>query len=144
MRYSQRPIGLLLLCLIALGCGKSGPKTVSVSGKVTMDDQPLANATVSFIPADGKDITAKEAVGQTDAQGNYSLKLNQSQASGAAPGEYKVSISLIERGASLTNVVPEEYNKKTKLTFTVPDAGTKEANFPLKKNPSGAGQGPRR
>jgi hypothetical protein len=143
MRFSRRPLGLLLLFLLALGCGKSIPKTVPVSGKVTMDNQPLAHAFVNFTPADGQNQNVLEAMGETDDQGHYSLKLIQSRTEGAAPGEYKVRISLMVREGGKGQVLPEEYNKKTTLSFKIPAEGTTEANFTLTKNPGGPRRGPR-
>jgi hypothetical protein len=123
----------LLLPLLLLGCGTS-VKVVPVSGRVTMNQKPLANADVMFTPADGgsNDSANLESAGRTDEQGRYSLKMIQANRDGAATGTYKVRISLIERGATIVNRVPKEYNQNTQLTFTVPDEGTTEANFDVK------------
>jgi hypothetical protein len=129
----------LLLPLLLLGCGSRGSKVVRVSGRVTLDKKALVNATVIFSPAesDPKDATNMEAAGQTDDEGRYSLKMNQSGRDGAAVGSYKVRISLIERGASLVNRLPKSYNQDTQLTFTVPPEGTTEANFDLTSDGKG-------
>ena len=63
--------------------------TASVSGKVTLDDRPLALATVTFHPEDGK---GKPGKARTDADGSYVVK------DGLAPGKYKVTISLELKG----------------------------------------------
>jgi len=131
---------LLLLVLLPLGCGPSGPKTNPVSGKVTMDNKPLANATVTFIPANLDPKTpALQASGRTDDQGNYSLKMDKDNREGAPEGSYKVSISVFDRGGpdrpARGQLVPEEYNHKTTLTFTVPAEGSKDANFELSSRP---------
>jgi hypothetical protein len=134
MRFYRCLAGLLLLALLLPGCGKGGPKVVPVSGRVTMDNKPLANADVTFSPAEsGSSKSANlESSGRTDEEGRYSLKTNQDRRDGAVIGTHKVRISLIERGTTIVNRVPKEYNDNTTLTFPVPAEGTKEANFDLK------------
>ena len=128
----------LLLFLLLPGCGKSGQKVVSVSGRVTLDQRPLANADVTFSPeSDSNDSARLESSGKTDEQGNYSLKIIQDGRNGAVIGTHKVRISLIERGTTIVNRVPKEYNQATTLTCTVPAEGTKEANFDLKSQGPG-------
>ena len=57
-----------LLLLAYVGCSSSGPDIAYVSGRVTMDGKPLAQATVVFIPEDGRPAGAR-----TDADGRYVL-----------------------------------------------------------------------
>jgi hypothetical protein len=71
----------LFLCSLVAGC--SGQNTASVFGIVTLDNQPLPSANVSFYPADEKNAPA---YGQTDAQGRYSLSTGSD--AGLAPGQY--------------------------------------------------------
>jgi hypothetical protein len=132
MRF-QRNLAWVLLPLLFLGCGKSGPKVVPVSGLVTLDKKPVANADIVFSPSgSGGDKSANlESSGRTDAQGRYSLRMIQDKREGTLAGTYKVRISLMERGTSLINRLPKSYNQNTTLTFTVPAEGTTEANFDL-------------
>jgi hypothetical protein len=132
MRF-HRSLAWLLLPLLLLGCGQSGPKVASVSGLVTLNKKPLANADITFTPTEPgpNKSPGLESSARTDEQGRYSLKVIQDKRDGAVVGAHKVRISLIERGASLVNRLPEAYNKNTKLTFTVPAEGSKEANFDL-------------
>lgn len=127
MRF-DRKLAWLLLPLLLLGCGKSGPKMAPVSGRVTLDKKPLANADIVFSPTEpGPDKTVNlDSSGRTDAQGRFSLPKD-----GALVGAHKVRISAIERGTSLINRIPKTYNQNTTLTFTVPAEGTTEANFDL-------------
>ena len=53
------------LWALCLGC-ESGPEIASVEGTVTMDGKPLANATVLFVPENGR-----PAGGRTDERGHY-------------------------------------------------------------------------
>src|SRR5260370_41126683 len=92
MRARLRLWPILLLLVLPLGCGKSY-KLAPVSGNVTLDNHPLANAEVRFIPS-GND-KQPSSVGTTDSQGNYELHLeNDKKAIGAVPAEYRVLISL--------------------------------------------------
>jgi hypothetical protein len=78
---------LAALVALAMGCG-SKKNLVKVEGKVTLDDQPLAGATVSFIPADGNGVPAN---GRTGDDGSFQLTTFNS-GDGARPGDYKVVI----------------------------------------------------
>ncbi|MFM7074277.1 MAG: carboxypeptidase regulatory-like domain-containing protein [Planctomycetota bacterium] len=78
--------------LAGAGCGETGAdyskvELVAVSGKVTLDGQPLANAVVTFDASDGQ-----FAYGLTDTAGAYSLRLD-SVRSGCTPGPKTVRIS---------------------------------------------------
>jgi len=62
-----------LLCtlwvLASMGCSGSGVPLGKVTGKVTLDGQPLAGVIINFKPEDGR-----AATGTTDAEGIYSLE----------------------------------------------------------------------
>ena len=138
MRSSLR-LGLAVLLLAAVGCGASGPKIVPVSGRVMMDNKPLAKARVTFQPIGkgGNLYPGPGSYGETDADGNYSLKTVGDDKPGAVVGEHRVEISLPgarpadnDDRTPMRNGVPPRYNVKSELRFTVPDGGTSEANFP--------------
>jgi hypothetical protein len=127
----------LLLSLVSLGCGETGASSlVPVSGRVMMDNKPLAHATVQFSPVGkpGGEI-GPFALGTTDAEGRYTLKtvIKGKDFEGAAPGKHHVQISLVERNAAAKgkngNQVPTKYNRDSKLEFAVPEAGTQAADF---------------
>src|SRR5688572_6481059 len=83
-------IGLLVfVILMVAGCGASGPEIANVSGRVTMDGKPLANATVLFVPEDGRPAGAR-----TDADGNYVLNFTEGR-QGAIPGMNSVRITTL-------------------------------------------------
>ena len=146
----------ILAAALLTGCsgGKKGPKTVSVSGKVTFGGSPLVGAKVTFV---GENFTS---VGTTDDKGQYQLQ------QGAVSGKNRVYISKIE-GSNLKGydpdpaagmdagqfeaqnpgAVPGKVVKKpgellplkysnpesSELTYEVPEGGTDSANFFLKK-----------
>ena len=82
---SLERLGVALLCLgmscLALGCGSSH---ATVSGNVLLNDQPLNNGMVSFVPEDGRPPTSAEI-----RDGNYEVtKL--------PPGKFTVVVSGFE------------------------------------------------
>jgi hypothetical protein len=128
-----------LVLLVACGCNKAGSVSglVPVSGRVQMDKKPLVGATVRFIPENYKTDPKKFPVaeGVTDAEGRYLLKVEDTE--GCLPGRSKVEITHFDRKRYVSGrkaeagheLVPGLYNANSKLTFTVPADGTKEANF---------------
>lgn len=75
---------VLSLVLFTVGCG---PNLSPVTGTVTLDDKPVENAIVSFVPVEG----GTSASGTTDANGKYTLVCVEGV--GVAPGTYRVSIA---------------------------------------------------
>ena len=85
----------LLLGLAALtGCGGGGSeKVVPVTGKVTLDGEPLTAGTVTFQPDESKGNKSKaSASGMVDASGNYKLFITPEK-EGAPLGWYKVGVN---------------------------------------------------
>ena len=68
------------------------PPTHSVSGVVTIDGQPIADAIVSFLPDDGQN----PANGSTDASGRYELT-SFTRGDGAMEGSFRVTIVKYEK-----------------------------------------------
>ena len=121
---------------LATGCGGGGPDLSSVEGTVTLDGQPLANATVNFEPVEGG--TARSSYdGQTDASGHYVLHATASQ-KGAELGDYTVHITLPKLASDDPNAktsikLPPKYNTQTELRATVKD-GKNKFDWPLTSN----------
>lgn len=123
---------LLLLTLMALGCGQSPYGDMAeVTGVVTLDGSPYPNAQVRFVPQEGR-----PSIGMTDASGKYEL-VYTSEARGAAPGEYSIDITTVydsssdrDGGVAPPEVLPAKYNSKTELKETV-EPGENEINFEL-------------
>jgi hypothetical protein len=131
---------VICLSVVALqGCGGGGVKYATVSGKVTMDGKPLAKVSVVFspIPKQGSEIAGNTAGGETDENGQYTLKTSTPDGlkEGAQIGKHKVRISLQEtRGEGDRSVtrekLPKKYNEQTTLTADV-TAGGPPIDFPL-------------
>jgi len=118
-----------LVGLFVAGCGS---KVASVKGKVTMDGQPLKNATVEFQPEDN----SRPSRGVTDESGYYRLKHTMRE-NGALIGSHKVRISTGsesdgQRGKPtiVPEIVPAKYNVKSELVKEV-KSGSNEINFDL-------------
>jgi hypothetical protein len=128
------------LALVLAGCGGSH-KGVPVSGRVRLDNKPLANATVIFMPVagEGQKDPPPASVGTTDEEGRYSLVFsNNPNTSGAVVGKHKVIITVGAKGTpedvkpTFHKQLPQRYNRKTELECDVPPGGRDDANFDLK------------
>ncbi|QDV48872.1 transthyretin-like family protein [Gimesia fumaroli] len=136
-------LSLLMLCA---GCGGSinadysNLDLIDVSGKVTLDGQPLSGATVAFEAPDGT-----YSSGVTDESGAFTLMFN-TEKSGCLTGDKIVRIQVKtdlenpdeESGEGSSNQpqskIPERYNKKSTLEATV-DANHTTFEFDLKSKP---------
>jgi hypothetical protein len=74
------------------GCGPSGPTLATVSGKITLDGQPLPNVNVQFVPEKG----GSPSYGGTNANGEYEL-LHAQNRKGALLGKHLVDITAREQ-----------------------------------------------
>jgi hypothetical protein len=139
----MRWLSLLSLPLLLLaGCGGEPYKVAPVSGRVTLNGQPLANASVTFSPvATGGNLEpGPGSYATTDTDGRYTLKIIGKESRGAVVGKHKVRIALVEQERdpsddrpkrTTVKQLPEKYNAKTTLEVDVPDKGTDSADFQL-------------
>ena len=140
-----------ILCLMiaaSSGCGdRSGPPLYPVSGVVTLDGKPLANAGVMFLPRG--DTRGNACVGLTDKDGKYVLKPERGGGQGAPEGQFAVTISKMKdppKGAGagqpaaaetdLDETLSPKYwdSAQTILSAQVPQGGA-TVDFPLKSKP---------
>jgi len=135
---------LLGVALVSVsGCGEA-PKFAPVSGVVTLNGKPLANATVAFAPIakEGSIDAGDGSAGKTNAQGEYTLTTSR-RVPGAMVGKHRVRISVLAQqvgesdqrpppgGWPLKDKIPARYNGETTLTFDVVP-GPNKADFDLK------------
>ena len=122
---------------------KNRPATYQARGTVTIDGNPLSDATVVFKPADSDGNTA---VGRTDADGRFVLQTFENK-DGAVAGKHLVTVTKVETtkppaGANLDeinfvaeekSVIPELYGNPTtsKLTAEVTAEGENDFTFAL-------------
>ena len=121
LQFSWTAFAVVGLALVA-GCGRDSGNLGRVTGKVTLDGQPLPNATVVFSPK----TAGTQSLALTNANGEYSL-LYSSHNRGAEPGEHRVTISTFTGGdpdgappvAKVAERVPYKYNLQSQLQATV-------------------------
>ncbi len=110
---------ILTMTLTVAGCSSSAPdmpKLGKVRGTVTLDGNPLANASVAFASANGQ-----VAMGTTDSAGRYELTFKDAD-KGAELGPNKVSITTILDAPPAPNYkdpIPEKYNTNSQLSVDV-------------------------
>ena len=138
MRHHCLFVGLLIC---ALGCSSS--KIVPVSGRVTLGDKPLSNATIIFQPLTDDPNPGPGSQAKTDRDGRFTLQLLSGDKKGALTGKHRITIMAYEGDTDeipssgsdnkvfRKRIIPDEYNVNSKLTFDVPAGGTTEANFDL-------------
>ena len=143
-------VRLALLLGLTAGCAPSTYSLATVSGVVTLDGVPLANAVVNFQPmATGESTDAGPgSTGRCDANGRYVLVTIDDQP-GAVVGKHRVRIysyspespmvSDTDDGSQPQERVPDVYNYRSQLTFVVEAAGTEDADFALDGNATSAG-----
>ena len=122
MVLRQVNAGLAISLLALAGCSSSGPDIAYVEGRITMDGKPLADATVVFVPENGRPSGAT-----TNDDGKYVLNFAQGR-KGALLGPSIVRIMTMrdadqdENGQRIPGrkeTIPEQYNVESTLTFEV-------------------------
>jgi hypothetical protein len=129
-----RAFQALLWVPLCLGCQPADPALGRVEGRVTLDGEPLANATVVFVPTNGRPSGAS-----TDSDGKYVLNYRKGQ-QGALAGHNIVRI-LTKRDPAETpdgrlipavpERVPLRYNFDSILEFNVVPGKSNVADFDL-------------
>ena len=104
------------ICSI-LGCG-GNPNLGKVTGTITLDGQPLADATIVFTPDSG----GSTSFGKSDSSGYYKMVFSDTE-DGAWIGASKVSIRtgdvLPDNSGVIPEKVPNVYNTRSTLTAEV-------------------------
>ena len=146
MEYLSRAVavGLFSLGLMLTGCGSSkSPATIKVHGRITLNGEPVANASIVFVPKETHGTALKRpATADSNEEGLYQLSSFEKE-DGALPGDYLVSIISYlvppggpERPGAAVLGTPRKYSDPTtsELTATVPPntKGPLELNFDLK------------
>lgn len=134
----KHPALALSALLVAVGCSTSpqidyeSAGLVDVSGTVTMDGRPLADALVIFETED-----KRFSYGRTDGNGHYQLQFD-TVAKGVMPGPKTVRISMSgaateeEAATRRVETVPKKYNKESELRVEVKPGEDQTFDFDLK------------
>jgi hypothetical protein len=121
------------MTLLVAGCsGDKVPRLGRVTGAVTLDGQPVPDASVTF---DAAQPGESPSIGKTDASGNYEMYYSRGH-KGATIGEHTVYISTYqpktdENPQSKKETIPAKYNGKSELKATV-NRGANKLDFELK------------
>lgn len=91
MTASLRLFVLSACAVAAAGCGKKDPPVYPVTGKVTLGGKAYPRLLVYFRPVSGESTGFNNAVGETDKDGNLTVK--STGGSGLQTGEYKVTFT---------------------------------------------------
>lgn len=108
---------MVMVLLLTLGCSRTYRP---VTGTVTLDGNPLADAYLAFVPVGA----GEAAYATTDEDGHFDLSTHFAR--GAKPGEYKVIATALSSSESKTatprSPIPEIYSNvtTTPLKFTLP------------------------
>lgn len=134
-RWAWKSIGLSAGMLILCGCSNSQDQRYAVSGKVTLDGQPVQDATIIFTPK-GEGLAAAASI----VDGSFSL----TEENGPTQGEFGVRINPKE--AEMEELesdppqpirnsrrlrIPKVYQRDGKLTATVSDQADQSLTFEL-------------
>jgi len=91
-----RTLSLLLAaagCLLAAGCGgQDGPAVVPVSGRLTMNGEPLAGVRIRFFPGESH-TQGVTAFADTNEEGGFDIT-TQKPADGIVPGQYLIDVNM--------------------------------------------------
>lgn len=136
----------------SLGCGgsvdksKAGrPATVTAKGSITYNGKALDGAVIVLSPKQAGGIAAS---GMSDAEGNFDLQAFPPDP-GAVPGDYNVIVTKMSTpeqkvslegsdgsnsGPPAKSLIPKKYSRpdQSKLTASIPPAGTDSLKFELK------------
>jgi len=123
----------LLVVMFVLGCGGGRSDLGRVTGEVTLDGQPLPNATVIFQP----DTAGPASYGLTNAEGKYTMMYDQST-QGAVIGSHTVQITTFQEGdkdaeppiPAAAEALPAKFNRNSELRHEV-QAGSNSIDFAL-------------
>jgi hypothetical protein len=124
------------ICLaVAMLAGCGDPDLATVTGRVTLDGNPLPKAFLTFAPTSAGGATS---FGKSDENGNYRMIFSDTQ-SGAWIGPSRVEIRtgdlLPDNSGRIPELVPSVYNTKSTLTADV-KSGSNTVDFDLKSNAS--------
>ena len=120
---------LAMLCVCVGGCGESD---CMVHGTVTLDDEPLANGTISFLPKDDQTPTA----GGVIEKGRYRLEVQPGPKTVQITASRVVGQEAPYEGDSTTlldvteQILPPRYNANSELVAEIVD-GANTQDFVL-------------
>lgn len=134
--FQQTCLGLMVAGVLGCGTGSS-IEVVRVTGKVTLDDQPLEKGLIHFLPTDGKGSSAaceiQQGEYQVDVQvGNKRIEVTSPKVIGKQKAYDTPDSPTMD---ILQERIPAEYNVQSQLKASV-SKDKKTLDFPLKSKSS--------
>lgn len=130
-RYGRITVscGLVLLLTALVGCGDSSD-LAPVSGRVTVNGQPVPGLEVVFTSLDHEMV--RPSSGTCDANGNYRLMFTLNEA-GAMVGRNQVSfVAPVDPEEGTESVaIPPEYSEESTVEYTVTPGPNTNVDFDL-------------
>lgn len=125
-------VGLSLLLLFSVGCGSGRSDLIKVTGKVTLDGQPVSKGKITVEATDGKGGVEGGSIENGEysvmtTPGSKSVKINSPKVVGQKK-TYGTADSPTEEVTA--EAIPKKYNQKTELTMEVSSSAL-EHNFDL-------------
>ncbi|MEW4565904.1 hypothetical protein AB1K70_25535 [Bremerella sp. JC770] len=123
----------LALTVFVVGCEGEYIETIPVQGTVTLNDEPVENASVAFVP---QSPGGQPAYSNTTSDGTYNLQtLLGAPGAGTTAGDYAVVITksvLQETGRTIKDPVSGQSYPETRGKEVMPRAYTKASTTPFK------------
>jgi hypothetical protein len=127
---------LLAMSMALLGCGRTGPKNVAVTGDVTYHGKPVGEASILFISTN-----TRPTDGSTDAEGRFAMKaIVDGNGDSAHEQTVCVTKTVIDPTArrdemypAKLSVIPTRYGTpvQSPLKARISDSGPNEFHFEL-------------
>ncbi|QDT66509.1 transthyretin-like family protein [Calycomorphotria hydatis] len=112
-----------LSAAMCIGCWSDSnlPELAEVTGTVLLDGEPVPNARLQFLPAEGR-----PSYGKTDEDGQFRLRYNLRE-DGAVLGNHRVEITTedliedaeTEKSIKVPERIPKKYNVNSELVMEV-------------------------
>lgn len=134
-----RPMVTYIWLLALVGCSQEPYEVAPVSGRITVDGDPLEECQIRFQPVSSSDSInpGPGAFAVTDQDGRFTLRTINPVRPGAVVGKHRVWLTTVteadassELGLITAEKVPARYHNG-RLDFEVPSSGTDQANFDL-------------
>ena len=129
---------VLLMLLVAAGCGSGLPQTVKVSGRVTFDGQPPpAAGSILFLPVEpAEGFPLRPGSGAFGTDGKYAAQTFE-PGDGLMPGKYLISIECWDfppemQGNPGKSYVPRKYQSPQQSGLSIditPKMRSQQADF---------------
>lgn len=132
------PLLFLFAAAVVAGCGSGGPKTVPVSGTVTLDGGKVPGPGFIYFNTDGTGSagTSRPGTAEFDADGRYRA-MTYTAGDGLLPGKYVLRVDCWKtapnmEGKPVVSFLPNRYQDaaKSDLTLTV-EAGASPITFDI-------------